>query len=68
VGVKRKQHSAEFKARVAEEALRRGVDVVVLVPAQLEQDVRVARRNPERRALFDQVAKLATYERFDVIE
>jgi phosphatidylserine/phosphatidylglycerophosphate/cardiolipin synthase-like enzyme len=43
-------------AAALEEALRRGVEIAVLVPAEPEEHVRAARRNPERRALFDRVA------------
>ena len=50
-----------------EKALRRGVDVVVLVPAQPEENVRAARRNPERRPLFDRVAQLGRYENFALV-
>jgi phosphatidylserine/phosphatidylglycerophosphate/cardiolipin synthase-like enzyme len=54
-------------AAALEEALKRGVDVVVLVPAEPEYHVRAARRNPERRLLFDQVARLGQYERFALV-
>jgi cardiolipin synthase A/B len=54
-------------ASALEEALKRGVEVVILVPAQPEEHVRAARRNPERRLLFDRVARLGTYERFTLV-
>jgi cardiolipin synthase A/B len=54
-------------AAALEEALKRGVDVVVLVPAEPEDHVRAARRNPERRLLFDQVGRLGEYERFALV-
>ena len=54
-------------AAALEEALKRGVDVVILVPAEPENHVRAARRNPERRLLFDQVGRLGEYERFALV-
>lgn len=54
-------------AGALEEALKRGVEVIILVPAQPEEQVRAARRNPERRLLFDRVARLGTYERFTLV-
>jgi cardiolipin synthase len=54
-------------AAAVEEALKRGVDVVVLVPAEPEEHVRAARRDPERSALFDQVARLGRYEHFALV-
>jgi phosphatidylserine/phosphatidylglycerophosphate/cardiolipin synthase-like enzyme len=47
-----------------EAALERGVEVVALVPAEPEEGVRAARRNPERRAHFEQLAALGRHERF----
>jgi phosphatidylserine/phosphatidylglycerophosphate/cardiolipin synthase-like enzyme len=47
--------------------LKRGVDVVVLVPAEPEEHVRAARRDPERMSLFDQVASLGQYEHFALV-
>lgn len=38
-----------------------------LVPAQPEESVRAARRNPEPRLLFDQVAQLGVYENFALL-
>jgi cardiolipin synthase len=49
-------------ASALENALNRGVEVIVLVPAQPEEQVRAARRNPERRLLFDREARLGTYK------
>lgn len=54
-------------ATALEEALSRGVDVVMLVPAHAEVHVRAARRNGEHRLLFDRVAKLGTYENFALV-
>jgi hypothetical protein len=47
-----------------EQALKRGVDIVALVPADPEEGVRAARRNPQRKPLFDGVAALGRYENF----
>ena len=47
-----------------EEALKRGVDVVVLVPAYPEEHVRVARRRPEHQAGFAHLVALGRYEPF----
>jgi cardiolipin synthase len=49
-----------------EQALKRGVDIVVLVPADPEEGVRAARKNPQRRPLFDGVAALGQYENFSL--
>lgn len=54
-------------AEAIEEALKRGVEVVVLVPAQPEAHVREARRDPARQLLFDRVAALGRYERFSLV-
>lgn len=54
-------------AKALEEALKRGVEVVVLVPATPEENVRAARRDPQRQALFDHVARLALYDRFALV-
>ena len=51
-------------ARALEVALKRGVEVVILVPAQPEEHVRAARRNPERRLLFERIARLGRYNQF----
>jgi cardiolipin synthase A/B len=51
-------------ATALEEALARGVQVIVLVPADPEQHVRLGRRNPERKPLFDGVAALGRHENF----
>jgi cardiolipin synthase len=50
-----------------EAALTRGVEVVVLVPAQPEQAVHAARQKPERRLFFDQMAALGRHERFALV-
>jgi phosphatidylserine/phosphatidylglycerophosphate/cardiolipin synthase-like enzyme len=51
-------------AEALAQALERGVDVVVLVPATPEGHVRLARRDPDRQPLFERVAALGKYERF----
>ncbi len=48
-------------------ALTRGIEVVVLVPAQGDQRVRAARRTPERPAFFDQLAALGRHDRFALV-
>lgn len=47
-----------------EAALKRGVEVLLLVPAEPEQHVRSARRTPARRELFDGIEALGRYENF----
>jgi phosphatidylserine/phosphatidylglycerophosphate/cardiolipin synthase-like enzyme len=47
-----------------QQALERGVDIVVLLPAQPEDRVREASRRPERRAFLDQLAALGRHEHF----
>jgi cardiolipin synthase len=47
-----------------EQALKRGVDVVILVPADPEAHVHAARKNPQRKALFDGIAALGRYQNF----
>ncbi|HWK43245.1 MAG TPA: phospholipase D-like domain-containing protein [Stellaceae bacterium] len=47
-----------------DEALERGVDVAVLVPAVPQERVRTARRKPENRAFYDALAALRRHERF----
>lgn len=51
-------------ARRLEAALQRGVQVVLLVPAEPEDWVRTARRDPARSALFEAVEALDRYEAF----
>jgi len=51
-------------ARRLEAALRRGVEVVVVVPAEPEASVRAARQDPARAELFDCVEALGNYETF----
>lgn len=48
-------------------ALQRGVDVVMLVPADPEKHVRMARRNPGRKAHFDRLASLGWHEQFALV-
>jgi len=50
-----------------EEALKRGVEIVLLVPADPEQHVHAARKNPQRKALFDGIAALGRYENFALV-
>ena len=45
-------------------ALERGVEVVFLAPAKPEDHVRVARRNPQRRASFEQIEALGLHANF----
>jgi cardiolipin synthase A/B len=47
-----------------EDALKRGVDVILLVPANPEDHVRAARLDPARTAVFDRVEALGRYENF----
>jgi len=47
-----------------EGALKRGVEVVLLVPAQPEENVYAARKDPSRRALFGGLEALGRYPRF----
>jgi phosphatidylserine/phosphatidylglycerophosphate/cardiolipin synthase-like enzyme len=54
-------------AATLEEALKRGVEVVALVPADPEDHVRVARQNPQHTPLFDGVAALGRYENFALV-
>ena len=56
--------SAPEIAAALDDALTRGVDVVVLVPAEPDKGVRAARAKPERRAFFDQLAALDRHQRF----
>jgi cardiolipin synthase A/B len=50
-----------------DDALTRGVDVVVLVPAEPDASVRTARAKPERRAFFDHLAALDRHPRFALV-
>jgi cardiolipin synthase len=54
-------------AAALEAALQRGIEVIALVPAEPEEHVRAARRDPDRRMLFDRVARLGRYERFALV-
>ncbi len=47
-----------------EAALRRGVQVVLLIPAEPEDWVYAARRNPARSALFEAIEALDRYDTF----
>ncbi|MFC5451476.1 phospholipase D-like domain-containing protein [Paenibacillus aestuarii] len=50
-----------------ENALKRGVDIVLLVPADPEEHVRAARRNPERKGFYDHIEALGSYENFTLV-
>jgi phosphatidylserine/phosphatidylglycerophosphate/cardiolipin synthase-like enzyme len=50
-----------------EQALKRGVEIVLLVPADPEEHVHAARKNPQRKALFDCLAALGRYENFALV-
>ncbi len=45
-------------------ALARGVDVVFLCPAEPEEQVRAARRNPASASFFEQIAALGAFDHF----
>lgn len=51
-------------ARRLDEALRRGVDVLLLVPAIPEEGVYAARQDPSRRALFEGLEALGRHPNF----
>ena len=51
-------------AAALEAALGRGVEVVVLVPAEPEDQFRAARQSRERQPLFDALAALGGYQNF----
>ncbi|MFI5029425.1 MAG: phosphatidylserine/phosphatidylglycerophosphate/cardiolipin synthase family protein [Reyranellales bacterium] len=51
-------------ARRLDKALRRGVDVLLLVPAIPEEGVYTARRDPTRRALFEALETLGQHPNF----
>ncbi len=51
-------------AAALEIALDRGVEIVVVVPAEPEQHVRAARLNPQRKPLFDALAALGRHQNF----
>ncbi len=51
-------------AAALEQALQRGVEVVMLVPADPEDSVRRARQDPQRKPLFDSLAELDRFENF----
>jgi phosphatidylserine/phosphatidylglycerophosphate/cardiolipin synthase-like enzyme len=55
--------SAAIFARL-DAALRRGVEVVALVPRAPLEEVRAARRQPKSAALFEALAALGMHERF----
>lgn len=45
-------------------ALERGVQVVVLTPAEAYGELKASRKRPESKPFFDQLAELGTYENF----
>ena len=49
------------------EALKRGVDVVYLVPAEPEDRVRAARQNPIHKEFFDCIDTLSQHENFTLV-
>jgi cardiolipin synthase A/B len=51
-------------AWLLENALKRGVELVLLLPASPEKQVRASRHNPNRAELFDRVAALGRYPNF----
>ncbi len=51
-------------AQRLKEALRRAVDIVLLVPADPEKSYRGYRRDPAARPYFDQLAALGRYDNF----
>jgi cardiolipin synthase len=51
-------------AMTLEAALKRGVEIVILVPADPEDHVRMARQQPQRKPLFDGLAALGRHENF----
>lgn len=50
-----------------EEALERGVEVVVLVPSEPEDRARAARRRPEMRSFGERMRALGRHERFALV-
>jgi phosphatidylserine/phosphatidylglycerophosphate/cardiolipin synthase-like enzyme len=50
-----------------EDAVKRGVEIVLLVPADPDQGVHAARKDPQRSALFDCLAALGRYENFALV-
>jgi phosphatidylserine/phosphatidylglycerophosphate/cardiolipin synthase-like enzyme len=50
-----------------EEALKRGVDVALLVPAEPENYVRAARQDSASKAFFDGIEALGRYENFALL-
>jgi cardiolipin synthase A/B len=54
-------------AAALETALKRGVDIVALVPAAPEDHVLRARQNPQYRPLFDGLAALGRHENFALV-
>jgi phosphatidylserine/phosphatidylglycerophosphate/cardiolipin synthase-like enzyme len=54
-------------AAVLKQALERGIEVVMLVPADPEDGVRRARQDPQHKPLFDSLAALDRFENFALV-
>jgi cardiolipin synthase len=54
-------------AAALEAALKRGVEIVLLVPADPEDQVRAARQSPQRQPLFDALAALGSHRNFALV-
>ncbi|WP_282937845.1 phosphatidylserine/phosphatidylglycerophosphate/cardiolipin synthase family protein [Paenibacillus sp. RC67] len=50
-----------------EKALKRGVEVILLIPAEPEQYVRTFRKNPDRKSFFEPIEALGQYENFSLV-
>lgn len=48
-------------------ALERGIQVVVLTPAEAYGELKAARQRPESKPFFDQLADLGTYDNFTLV-
>ena len=57
---------AEVASRL-EIALKRGVVIVMLVPADPEDHVRAARRDPDQRAVFEPLEALGAHDNFTLV-
>jgi cardiolipin synthase len=56
----------EIAARL-EEALKRGVDIVLLVPAEPESYVHAFRQRSDKRSFFEHIEALGRYENFELV-
>jgi phosphatidylserine/phosphatidylglycerophosphate/cardiolipin synthase-like enzyme len=54
-------------ASMLESALKRGIEVVMLVPAEPEEFVRASRLNPERAEHYDRIQALGRYQNFALV-